>query len=191
MAKSVELTEPRFKEVVILYRSKSDPPSEEMEPNKGSATPEARKHSADSGAKPRNMHIKRFVDIPLGDADMVMPDKVTVGLTCRPQSRGFMLLQIFPGHEVAGAGAQAAVAAEHSFAIWDAAAVLDTTQLPAVTQCIVVVVIIAGFVGVIIITIIIIAILLLIIIITTIIIIIIIIIITVIISMVMVMVIII
>ncbi len=75
MAQTVELTEPRFKEVVVLYRTKADPPREDAW-NKCPHPPGAAARAAATSEKPRNIQIKRFVDIPLGDAEMIMPDKV-------------------------------------------------------------------------------------------------------------------
>ena len=75
MAQTVELTEPRFKEVVVLYRTKADPPREDAWNKRPHLPLSAVKGSAVSN-KHRNIQIKRFVDIPLGDTEMIMPDKV-------------------------------------------------------------------------------------------------------------------
>jgi len=70
---TVELVEPRFKEVVVLYREKVKPdPAESAKPGINGA--------GDSGMQEpllfsRNIHLKRFKDIPLADVEMVLPDK--------------------------------------------------------------------------------------------------------------------
>jgi len=69
LGKEVELVEPCFKDVVIVYRDKapasSKPPAEQPGAAAGGTPPKAQ----------RNLHIKRFQDIPMADVEMVFPDK--------------------------------------------------------------------------------------------------------------------
>jgi hypothetical protein len=77
LGKEVELVEPSFKDVVILYREKVEEAGPTAKGGASSNGNTAKRVEAEvTSSRKRNLHIKRFQDIPMADVEMVFPDKV-------------------------------------------------------------------------------------------------------------------
>jgi len=76
LGKEVELVEPSFKDVVILYREKVEEAGPTAKGGASSNGNTAKRVEAEvTSSRKRNLHIKRFQDIPMADVEMVFPDK--------------------------------------------------------------------------------------------------------------------
>lgn len=80
--KTVNIQEPAFNDTIILYRRDADSKHAEQEDEKKPVKP------ASYDELKRNIHIKRFVDVPLADLEMIFPDK-------RVYLKPLLLLQLF------------------------------------------------------------------------------------------------
>ena len=81
LPKVITIEEPAYKDVVVLYR-KSVP---DKQVRKSEKDPE---FDYDPARARRNVHVKRFADVPMADAEMIFPDK-TIWL------KPILLLQLF------------------------------------------------------------------------------------------------
>ena len=68
LPKNLTLTEPAYRDVVVLYRA-AVPPTQVRKREKDPVW------DYDAALAARNIHIKRFVDVPMADVEMIFPDK--------------------------------------------------------------------------------------------------------------------
>jgi len=76
--KVIELQEPAFKQLIIVYR-RASPPSSPVSSSSSSSPPPSGKASSESKRPPskkdRAIHIKSFWNIPMADTEVVFPEK--------------------------------------------------------------------------------------------------------------------
>jgi len=76
--KVIELQEPAFKQLIIVYR-RASPPSSPVSSSSSSSPPPSGKESSESKRPPskkdRAIHIKSFWNIPMADTEVVFPEK--------------------------------------------------------------------------------------------------------------------
>ena len=68
LPKKLTLTEPAYRDVVVLYR-RAVPPVQVRKREKDPVW------DYDASVAARNIHVKRFVDVPMADVEMIFPDK--------------------------------------------------------------------------------------------------------------------